>query len=819
MALSPIAFIAVNYRDFKDYWLKAYEPGTTTPKSMALDDKGDVTVAKLELNADGFLKSAGGALVIPYIEGSYDAWLFPTEAEADANDTVNAKRVADDITGVIDSIVNTTGLVKNFGTISNAAASLKIADGDSLNIRDTTSLGNGNMWDVVPVGTTPGVNLPDGNNIFQSAVTLLCIVKRLHWGDKILSTDSSAIFPDMQTLDIDTIVFITDLFGGTYWRVTNGELIQGYAPSKLTFDDQISLTLGNGNYIFLDIELNKGLIQAKNREATELYFGKIAENNTTVDIKFMGDSIMFGQATASAAGAVNRIGDATNFGDGSVYAQWQFTNNYPQVVEDRLNTVYRGAVTSYNGGFSGDRALDGYLRHRGNPVTGISVVGYGINDCQATTNNGLDNSTVTDITRVFSIPNYTSVLRRFIAREILRGNGVVVVGATNYLSSNGWNGTSADASILCEAWNMAAKAVADEFGLPFVDMRNDVLNQYQLQRINEDGTHPLPAGHDIIGARIASLFIGEGFVNPVIANSCSKILANPTINNMMSKDLTVSSNTKSPNPPFNGNSQSTLLVSVGNPITIPFYLDNDDIICIPSFVCVNGDVQIDLDHGAEQQEYKFDYPIYKDKLVNPVSGTAIANPASTYTISSTGSIDQLIHRRSVNSETVGVNCLHISGKGWHSVTFTLSENGNGTPVCHFFGLEFLTWESMRQGNTPQFELIVDTNDLAFSASQARDIYTTTNGAVAEELLIRIGWEVIPGNSPRYTEYKAIYQGGNIVFSGISDSQYGIDFVTTYTLVWVASGSEGILRLTAGGGAGGEVDIQIYKLNTIYPSVT
>ena len=97
MAYFAIAFIAPNYRDYKNQWLKAYEPGTTTPKAMALDSAAATTVAKLQLNADGFLKSAGDALVIPYIEGAYDLWLFPTSAEADANDTSSAVRVADDI--------------------------------------------------------------------------------------------------------------------------------------------------------------------------------------------------------------------------------------------------------------------------------------------------------------------------------------------------------------------------------------------------------------------------------------------------------------------------------------------------------------------------------------------------------------------------------------------------------------------------------------------------------------------------------------------------------------------------------------------------
>jgi hypothetical protein len=106
MAYSPIALVAPNYRDYTDYWLKAYAPATTTPKIMALDSAASVTVAKLQLNADGFLKSAGGTLVIPYIDGSYDLWLFPTEAEADANDTINAEKLADNITGSNQAVID-----------------------------------------------------------------------------------------------------------------------------------------------------------------------------------------------------------------------------------------------------------------------------------------------------------------------------------------------------------------------------------------------------------------------------------------------------------------------------------------------------------------------------------------------------------------------------------------------------------------------------------------------------------------------------------------------------------------------------------------
>lgn len=103
MSFSVIAYIAPNYRDYKNYWVKAYEPGTTTPKSMATDSSLSVLIAKAEINKDGFIESAGGALIVPYIDGDYDLWLFPTEAEADANDTINAERVADNQSGATPS--------------------------------------------------------------------------------------------------------------------------------------------------------------------------------------------------------------------------------------------------------------------------------------------------------------------------------------------------------------------------------------------------------------------------------------------------------------------------------------------------------------------------------------------------------------------------------------------------------------------------------------------------------------------------------------------------------------------------------------------
>jgi len=97
MAYAPIALIMPQYEDYPNYWLKSYEQGTVTPLSMATDATGSTTLAKSELDTQGFPLTAGSARFIPFINGDYDLWLFPTEAEADANDTTNAIQMADDL--------------------------------------------------------------------------------------------------------------------------------------------------------------------------------------------------------------------------------------------------------------------------------------------------------------------------------------------------------------------------------------------------------------------------------------------------------------------------------------------------------------------------------------------------------------------------------------------------------------------------------------------------------------------------------------------------------------------------------------------------
>ena len=117
MAYAPIAAIIPQYDEQIGWFLKFYQSNTTTPIAMATDSTGDTLLAKCQLDNDGFPTTDGTQLFIPHVLTSYDAYLFPSAALADANDTTNAKRVAQD-----NRPINSGGdasNVKDFGAIGD----------------------------------------------------------------------------------------------------------------------------------------------------------------------------------------------------------------------------------------------------------------------------------------------------------------------------------------------------------------------------------------------------------------------------------------------------------------------------------------------------------------------------------------------------------------------------------------------------------------------------------------------------------------------------------------------------------------------------
>lgn len=159
MALAPVQLISDFMEDYPNYWLKFYEQGTTTPLVMATNKSGSPTVAKAEISAGttpplGLIKTAGNVTFIPYVTEAYDAYIFPTEAEADANDTSNAIQLADDV-DFLQELESNLNFQRSFDTVALMVAATDLNIGDIVVTAGYTAKGDGgdNTYEIVAAAT------------------------------------------------------------------------------------------------------------------------------------------------------------------------------------------------------------------------------------------------------------------------------------------------------------------------------------------------------------------------------------------------------------------------------------------------------------------------------------------------------------------------------------------------------------------------------------------------------------------------------------------------------------------------------------------
>ena len=177
MAYVAIAGIAPQYENYPNWWLKAYEQGTTTPLAMALDADGVTTVSKLVLDLNGFINTDGNAKVIPYLDEAYDLWLIPTEADANANDLTNAVQVADNI----DNFIRTVSFA-NYDDL-RAVGNASLVDGQVITVTDEGIAGQGVLRNIV------------GHGVTDNGVTIIVIDANWYW-ERIIKQITSTLLSD-----------------------------------------------------------------------------------------------------------------------------------------------------------------------------------------------------------------------------------------------------------------------------------------------------------------------------------------------------------------------------------------------------------------------------------------------------------------------------------------------------------------------------------------------------------------------------------------------------------------------------------------------
>lgn len=464
------------------------------------------------------------------------------------------------------------------------------------------------------------------------------------------------------------IVTIKD-YGLSYKYKSSRFILDGQSQSEMTYDDNMHILVDAGGMLVFDDWGAIPSIQSKNFAK---YSAKLKDRTNEISIANFGDSITFAQALPDTVGATNKIGQPTNFGDGSTYEHWQFDNSYPVRIYEYFLDNFSQTINVSNLGYSGDRLLTGYLRHRASLTFDLITIMYGVNDCLYATSNGSQPQDIS--TGLYSVANYEKMLRIFAAKQIINGASVVILGTAPFASLVGYDGSQLAASRLVRAYNAAAKKVAEEFGCRYVDVCVDIFTQYGIPEITQEGTHLNEAGLKILGQRVSASLVTMESDNEVGPDSI--LIANPNLNCILSKTGgNILPNATSTTPRGTVSNDRTCLTVSDNWISIPFYSSTDSLVAyINGLAGLAGcTFDIRLDNGALQSDYHYQREYYSGK------------PAASKQLTK----NNKFNRDNINiSDDANGAFLHVADKGWHTISIR-KVSGDGSLL-----LDSITFESL-----------------------------------------------------------------------------------------------------------------------------
>jgi len=116
MSYQPVSGIVPQYSTDDNelangYYLKFYQANTTTPLSMATDSSGATLLVKCKLSSAGFPISNpldNSTVFIPHVNANYRLVIYPTEADANANNTASALVNIPDVEPLVGNTVTTS---------------------------------------------------------------------------------------------------------------------------------------------------------------------------------------------------------------------------------------------------------------------------------------------------------------------------------------------------------------------------------------------------------------------------------------------------------------------------------------------------------------------------------------------------------------------------------------------------------------------------------------------------------------------------------------------------------------------------------------
>ena len=396
--------------------------------------------------------------------------------------------------------------------------------------------------------------------------------------------------------------------------------------------------------------------------------------NAGLSICCYGDSLTYGTDNWS----VDKITPATTpIPDGSTHTETRGSKQYPSVLEEKLNSVYGSRkVTVINRGFGGDyveRALTRWLPKTHPAGTDVCIMGYGTNDSRSP-----------NCPYAGDVDKFLKYYRELIEIELVNGSAIVLMTPPKMRQGDDSN---------VQSFDIAVQHLAKEYNIPLL-IGDELLSNYDVSYMS-DQTHPNGKGYEIMGAIIASCFIGNGIFDTVKVSDGSTLLTRKQIDSIyFNNDVAKISSQYYETPQEIELSKGIAIqLTAGNKATYSFYAEKE-LIVIP---CVNINYEdsiakLTLDFGINQPTKSFTtYPDYNHN----VQDRNILPSTVQYNKAGTGSASRVFLKEIIKNS---LDKLIISKKGWHTITIEAIENRISFAGLLFLPVEYFEFLSKYGGN-------------------------------------------------------------------------------------------------------------------------
>lgn len=451
---------------------------------------------------------------------------------------------------------------------------------------------------------------------------------------KLEEIDGNIQTANQQLADIAKLKLEQDIIGTTYKK-----------------DQKVDLEYVRKQQIFLYANLFKKL-----------------RSNQSVRIDTAGDSLTYGLDTVSAdKRAASTATD--DLGRSFLSTDTRGSKTYPEALQEKLRVVYP-SITVVNRGWSGDSVKDGFTRWINKTGADVTVIDYGINDALSYSNIAGD------------LEQYLYWYEQFIVRLILQGSAVIIMRPTKNITDD----TDLKRTMI-DVFSRSLSLFGEKYNIPIVD-GDELLRNYD-KSIIVDNVHLNGYGYNILGAKLAAIFLGSGIETIQRVTDGSKILSRPAKDDLhYLNGATYSLSGGAPTPSeidtVNANGMA-ISMPQNSEVIFTFYSEVDDLVILP-YMRINGvgpaNIEFRLDFGIDQALHSL------SSAINLTDRTAKRSP-SVVPFTSTKTWKHIDKNSYL---TTGENIeIRIATKGWHTLRVTNKTAGN----IDLFGLEFLNYDTLR----------------------------------------------------------------------------------------------------------------------------